>query len=318
MTIGIAAFGPNAGSGVIGGLRAVERIARGAIGGFVSLAAITEDGRLLRASIQVGGAGALFGDTPPAEIAQARIAGVISSGPDRPEPLSDFISAAPGIGIVTGHRMPQTRVEGGIALNALILAKMQSGADPQQAVDQVIAQYPDMDAGFLACSTDGRFGMANTPAVLARGDQASGVLRDPSSAAQVASIHNAIFPHRLVASLANEVAMETMLRSDAPTSWIRIPSGISLEHGPRARIDVGADGTALRVIHHQRKFLTGSWSMGLGDRVAVMSRETQLGWLGYEPFMTLVDGKVRGIDGQDTISVPVLNSLPFEDTEANY
>ncbi len=65
----------------------------------------------------------------PLEIAQAHLVGVISSGPNRPEPLSEFIAAEPGVGIVTGHRMPQTRVDGGVALNALVLEKMKMGAE---------------------------------------------------------------------------------------------------------------------------------------------------------------------------------------------
>ena len=101
MTIGIAAFGPKAGAGIIAGLGAVEKIGRGAIGGFVSLVVLTDDGRLLRASVQVGGSEALFSEELPPEIAQAQCAGLISSGPNRPEPLSQFITAKIGVGIVT-------------------------------------------------------------------------------------------------------------------------------------------------------------------------------------------------------------------------
>ncbi len=57
MTIGIAAFGAGAGRGVIAALKAVECVGRGAIGGFVSFAAIKGDGSLVRASIQTGGGG---------------------------------------------------------------------------------------------------------------------------------------------------------------------------------------------------------------------------------------------------------------------
>ena len=41
MTIGIVAIGPAAGAGIIAGLRGIEKIGRGAIGGFVSLAAVS-------------------------------------------------------------------------------------------------------------------------------------------------------------------------------------------------------------------------------------------------------------------------------------
>ena len=55
MTIGIAASGPSAGAGIMVGLRAIEAIGRGAIGGFVSLAVLTLDGRLVRAETQKDG-----------------------------------------------------------------------------------------------------------------------------------------------------------------------------------------------------------------------------------------------------------------------
>lgn len=312
MTIGIVAFGPNAGVGIVAGLNSVETNGRGAIGGFVSLAALTEDGRLLRASIQDGGSKALFGTDVPTEIGQAKLVGLISSGPNRPEPLSDFIAAEPGVGIVTGHRMPQTRVDDGVALNALVLAKMKSGLHPQAAVDQVIAMYPDMDAGFLACSTDGSIGSGSTQSVLARGDQAVSILEAPPEMAFVASIHNAIFPFHLISKLANEVALDTMLHPDTPVGWVKIVSGIMLERGLEAQIHIGADGQIERIIIPRDHFLKGSWSVGLGDKVAVMASGQHLGWLGYEPFMTLKNGQVQDIDGHKEINIPLLGSLPFE------
>lgn len=312
MTIGIAAFGPNAGAGIVAGLHAVERTGRGAIGGFVSLAALTEDGKLLRASIQDGGSEALFKMAVPTDIEQAKFAGLISSGPNRPEPLSDFIAAEPGVGIVTGHRMPQTRGDDGIALNALVLAKIKTGAHPQVAVDQVIAMYPEMDFGFLALATDGRIGWGSTQTVLARGDQGVGMLEATSSTARAASIHNAIFPSNFISTLTNQVALDTMLHPDMPVGWFKITSGIMLERGPEVQIHIGANGNAERIIVPQNHFLMGSWSVGLGDKVAVLACGQHVGWLGYEPFMTLKDGQVQNIDGHREISIPLLASLPFE------
>jgi hypothetical protein len=60
VTIGIAVRAPNAGQAAFEALRTVERVARGAIGGFVSFVAITADGRLLRAETQRGGTSTLF------------------------------------------------------------------------------------------------------------------------------------------------------------------------------------------------------------------------------------------------------------------
>ena len=56
MTIGIAAFGPNAGLGIISSLDAVEKIGRGTIGGFVGFVALNRKHEIIRAAFQVGGA----------------------------------------------------------------------------------------------------------------------------------------------------------------------------------------------------------------------------------------------------------------------
>lgn len=312
MTIGIATFGPQAGHGAIAALQAVERVGRGAIGGFVSFVALTGDGRLLRATTQTGGAGALFIGDPPEAIATAPLAGLISSGPNRPEPLSGFVAADSAVGFVTGHRMPQTRTPEGIPLNEHVLEAMKAGADPQTAVDQVIARYPDMDAGFLACAVDGRMGLGSMPSVMARGDQGSDLLDTGGPAARAASIHNAIHPHRLIATLANEIALDTMLRPTRILGWITIEAGIPLGQSAHAEIHVDPAGAAERLCHPHGDYLSGTWSMGLGDKVAVLARGERVGWLGYEPFMTLVEGRVASIDGKPELSVPLLERLPFD------
>ncbi len=310
MTIGIAAFGAGAGRGVIAALKAVECVGRGAIGGFVSFAAIKGDGSLVRASTQTGGAGTLFNGHVPDEIAVAHVAGLISSGPNRPDPLSDFIAAEPGVGIVTGHRMPQTRMLDGVALNVHVLREMKAGADPQSAVDQVIATCPDMDAGFLACSFDGRMGMGSTPAVMMRGDLGSGLLEVRSETKRVASIHNAIHPHRLISTVANEIALDTMTLPETPVAWIRVTSGVALHFGPNAQVQVGSNGSADRLVHPNEAYLKGEWSIGLGDRVAVLADGRTIGWLGYEPFMIVADGRVQSVDGQKAIDIPVTSLRP--------
>ena len=115
MTIGIGAIGPNAGLAVFKGLQAAERVGTGSIGGFAVFAAISEDGPLFMSETQRGGTATLFtaGETsgvlPPSEIAAAPYAAVMSSGPDRPAPLSQFLAADPAIGLVTGHRLPNAR-----------------------------------------------------------------------------------------------------------------------------------------------------------------------------------------------------------------
>jgi hypothetical protein len=79
-----------AGQAIFDALRAVERVATGAAGGFAAFVAITEEGDLLRAETQRGGTRTLFiegeitGAALPPRIAAARLAGLMSSRPDRP------------------------------------------------------------------------------------------------------------------------------------------------------------------------------------------------------------------------------------------
>src|SRR5580700_10497992 len=103
MTIAIAAAGTNAGRAVFEGLKAAEKIGTQSIGGFVAFAALTKSGALERAGTQRGGSSTLFIDgdrncvEPPRLVGEAVAAGLISSGPDRPTPLSQFVTAAAGI-----------------------------------------------------------------------------------------------------------------------------------------------------------------------------------------------------------------------------
>ena len=306
MTIGIAAFGPNAALGIISGLDAVEKIGRGAIGGFVSIVALNEKGELIRFASQDGGAKILFTNDLIYRIKGVRLAGLISSGPNRPEPLSQFIAAKPGVGIVTGHRMPQTKSSNGTALNSLVLQNMEKGMHPQQAIDVVTATHPNADAGFIAFSIDGDIGQGNCALVSMRSDQGLGSLSVNKEVAWVSTIHNSISPSGLIVTLANQVTLDTMLSSDLESEWITIEAGIKLELGAEPRVYVGSNGKINRIIVAHGDYLKGQRSIGLGDMVPVVSGSTQLGWLGYEPFLIVENGRIKSVDGCYHARVPVL------------
>lgn len=311
MTIGIAAYGTNAGAGALAALRAVEQVGRGAIGGFISLAVITAKGDLLRAETQSGGTGVLWTDPLFERISVAPCIGLISSGANRPGPLSNFVSADPQIGIVSGHRMPQTPTPDGERLNDVVLAMMRAGHDPQAAIDAVIAQYPGMDAGFVACSTGGKMGLGNMPSVLLRDDHGSVVLRSDEGTECVAAVHNAIQPCRAIGALAGEIALDVMVTQRAPAMWIKMRSGLSLNLKDRNAVHVDADCMVQQIDYATAAHLIGDWSIGLGDKVPVLSGQGQTGWLGYEPFMTIKNGLVKTIDGLQECDIPVFDRLPL-------
>jgi hypothetical protein len=158
MTIGIAAWGPDAGHAVFAALTAAEKVGRGSIGGFAVFVAITGDGRVIRAETQRGGTATLFlngettGTNPPDEAGAAPLAALMSSGPDRPEPLAQFVVADGRAGLVTGHRLPNAAAVSGRPLNAEILELMRTGSAPADAVRQVLEANPHADAGVIAAS----------------------------------------------------------------------------------------------------------------------------------------------------------------------
>src|SRR6218665_3141534 len=101
MTIAIAASGSRAGAAVRDAVLGAELLGRGAIGGFAVLALLSGDGQLHHCMTQRGGASCL--DMPDAWL-PAPTAAAISSGPDRPEPLVQFLPGAARIGLGTGPR----------------------------------------------------------------------------------------------------------------------------------------------------------------------------------------------------------------------
>lgn len=312
MTIGIAASGPGAGLAVWRALRAVERVGRGAIGGFVSLAAIGADGRLHRAEVQRGGAAALFGrdapDAVPETIAAAPLAGLMSSGPDRPEPLAQFVPADPAAGLVTGHRLPNVAGSSGLPLNEEVLRRLRAGDDPRAAVEAVLARNPAADAGVIALDRRGGLFAAETPLVLARGDRGAATRRLRPGGPVAAALHNAVLPHRPLAALAVEVALDAMEPDDATSGTVLLRAGAPLKLGPAPAYLVDAAGREVtRIVVADPRYLEGEWGLGLGHAVELRGEADgrPLGRAAYEPYMVVAGGRLRSADGAGSLPIPV-------------
>ncbi|MEM6693979.1 MAG: hypothetical protein AAF626_04880 [Pseudomonadota bacterium] len=305
MTVGIAATGPFAGASIISGLRAVEAVGRGAIGGFVSLAALTQDQHLIRAETQNGGAQALFDGDVPERLSTAPFAALISSGPDRPPPLSQFVAAMPGVGLVTGHRFPHLPARGGKPLNETILAAMQSGLAPKQAIDQVIADNPDVDAGFIALSVSGNIGLGNMPSVRRRHDQGEAMDRCEDIGASVAVLHNAILPHKPIAELAAEVILDQMRLRGTRVHKIHVSAGLTLRFSRAPEIHVDAASRATEILHPAAQVSVEERAFGMGDSIRVVQHGKTFGWLAQEPFMILKSGVLISLDGKQELELPV-------------
>lgn len=238
MTIGIGAYGPNAGRAVFDALAAAEKVGAGAIGGFVTYAAIGENGEQIRSETQRGGTSTLFteGETtgvePPEAFARARVAGVISSGPDRPEPLAQYVPADPRGGLVTGHRTPPTTGVNGKPMNWDVLDRLVGGKPAAQAIDEVVGASPEADCGLIAIDMEGGSHLRNSERVLRRPDVGSALRRDEASGAVVAVLHNAIRPWPVLAELVAAVGLETMVGEGEPKGWVTIEAGTPIGTGP--------------------------------------------------------------------------------------
>lgn len=317
MTIGIGVMGPKAGLAAFEALAAVERVGRGAIGGFVSFVAITADGELHRAETQRGGTSTLFTDAectgvpPPPEIANAPIAGLMSSGPDRPTPLSQFTPGAAGAGIVTGHRLPNMPGPGssgsdGVPLNQAVLARMQAGEPAGPAAAAVLEQNPEADAGIIALGIDGDSFVGNTAHVARRGDLGQAVLHEPTIGATIAVLHNAIHPHRALAELAAEIALDVMAPMDRLDFRIRVGTEALLELGSENAIHVDHDGNAQHITVTQASWLGPSRDGAVIDFAATVRQGDRLiGHTIAEPYCVVEHGKLISLSGGDHAMIGV-------------
>lgn len=310
MTIGIAASGANAGLAIFRALQAVEAVGSGCIGGFVSLAVITDDGALLRAVTQRGGTSTLFvvdertGTDPPPRIAAATIAALMSSGPDRPEPLAQFVAGDARAGLVTGHRFAHAQGTNGIAFNQDVLDRMMRGATVGNAVDQVVDENNHSDAGLIGIDVHGNIHARNTDRVTARIDAGAAEHSDDAPGVSISILHNAIHPVAGIATMAVDVAMETMRPSWAPEFWIEASAGMQVVLGEHNLVRVDADLRVLEVTTTDPSLLRGRQD---GSPIYIGSQVWQngkrLGYTVFEPYVVLVDGVIESLIGQRSLRV---------------
>ena len=304
MTIGIGAMGPNAGLAVYRTLQLAERIGTGAIGGYAVFAAIGTDGRLHRAETQRGGTGTLFtageqtGVEPPPEIAAAPYAAVMSSGPDRPAPLSQYLPADAAVGLVTGHRLPNGTGRDGRVLNDAVLAGMADGLAAEAALSRVLDAEPDADAGMIALGPGRGIALANSARVARRPDLGSALLTAPDGAA-IAILHNAIRPAGTLAPLLAEAGLEMMLGTHAPVGAVEVAAGTPVVLADRDRVHVDAAGLAYRVETTDARIVAGRHNCAaIYIGAEVVGPAGLLGHTIEEPNVMVEDGRIVRMSGQ--------------------
>ncbi len=312
VTIGIAVRGPGAGLAAFRALAAVEKIGRGAIGGFVSFVALTADGRVLRAETQRGGTGTLFtdgentGTLPPAELAAAPMAGLMSSGPDRPSPLAQFTPAASGVGLVTGHRLPNMPGVDGMPLNQAVLDRMTKGETAARAAELVLERNPEADAGIIALGLKGDVFAGNTIYTARRGDLGRALATQPENGAVVAVLHNAIHPCPALADLAVSVALDVIDPPDRVDFSIDVAAGTPIELADENAVHVDAAGRARRITVAQASWLGPSRDGAVIDFAAAVLQDGRLiGHTVAEPYCVVEEGRLVSLSGGDDVVIGV-------------
>lgn len=241
MTIGIATRGPMAGLAAWRSLLAAELLGRGEIAGFCVFTWRDAKGRFHQVTTQRGGTSGLPELTSGWR--EAEMAAVISSGPDRAEPLTQFLPCDPDAGLVTGHRLPTSRTAEGTALNLAALTLLKSGGLSAQSLGDLLAS-PGMDAGLICLPLKGPVVMANAPRVEARDDHGRALREEGPRVAAV--LHNSIHAaslagHALAEALAG-IAAETLGLGSARHGIARLPDQIRVVAAAEEAIHLDAEG----------------------------------------------------------------------------
>ncbi len=256
MTIGIACYGENAVAAAMSAVMGAELAGRGAIGGFAVLAVLDEKGAFRHVCIQRGGVSGL--DIPDAWRA-ARTAAIISSGPDRPEPLVQFLPGRSEIGLVTGHRLPNSLNGEGVPVNEAVLRLLEQGRAPQAAIDDVLGAEPEMDAGLIALTAQGAIGWANTGRVARRPDL--GQAAKAGAGHGYALLHNSIYSnHASGAELAQclgDLAWSALNGTPEAHGLLRLDEPVALRLAQQDRVHVDAGGRILALETANKALLSG-------------------------------------------------------------
>lgn len=307
MTIGMAVRAPAAGAALLTALSRLEAISDGAIGGFVSVAAMTADGTIARAEVQRGGARALLDSLQDRAVLECPLAVVMSSGPDRPAPLAQFTPARARVGLVTGHRFPNTLGSNGKPIAEEALDLIENGLSPDAAVSQVVTTNPRSDAGLILLSANGRIGIADSPLLRRHHDR--GMALEQTDSYSVAVLHNSIEPTQLLAPLALYLVKNALGVTHGVLPVLRLAAGVPVHHSSdRSCIVVDGSGEATALEIATECHGDDPWSAGLGPKAAIMRADRLIGHTNVDPFLVIRGGRLVSVNGLEALSLPYVEA----------
>ena len=289
MTIGIAIRGPRAGLAAIATLRSVELLGRGAIGGFCVFAFRDPDGEFHYATTQDGGTAGL--DLPNGWD-QTDLAALISSGPNRPEPLTQFLPTRTDVGLVTGHRLPNSRLSDGIPINQRALELMGQNVLDNTTLQQLVDQAPAMDAGLICLPPTGPCLIANSPRVTGRDDVGRYIFHQHDHACAI--LHNSIYSACLkgdaLAAVLGAIGLEQMGIGQAALGFATLPDQVKVVPGYEEYVQIDDTGRVLAIYSADPAYAEARPRItAIYSRVPILRDGKRIGWAATEVFARVAD-----------------------------
>ena len=304
MTIGIVVRGPQAGTALVNSLSAIESIAEGSIGGFVSFVVLDKDHTPTFYKCQAGGITSLFAcenkSDLPIELMNATRAALISSGPNRPEPLHRFLAWDDKGNLVSGHRFPHMQTKQNIPLNQQALSILQMYGSDEHRLDELIEQNPDLDAGLVTMDAHGCIYQSNTARVAARGDTASRNMQTPEYAYSITL--NSILPPDPIAEIL-AVKLQRRLELDRrPVLHVTTDSPISNSNVKSVEID--DTGRVVNINTPERHWFSPEHEGALIETGTIVLRDSvTIGKVHEEPYVISRNGKIIALSGKQNVSL---------------
>ncbi|WP_026958857.1 DUF6963 family protein [Aliagarivorans taiwanensis] len=302
MTIGIVADGPNIALKVVDALSRAEQFAGGAIGGFVTMVVFDEHNQPHYFDTQNGGVTALQGRV--AELQGSQRIGLISSGAWRPEPLSRFLAWDEQGNIVSGHRFPQLLISSGEALNQRLLSEIQDRGINAEQLDGLLAEHPDLDAGFVAIDKLGGLYQQDCAMLSERDDTAAGLVC--TKTCSIALTMNSIAPAELV----KDFIIGSVTRPEQELGAICLNSDTELRVAPSNKLFVDAAGQVIRAeLNDQRCFAPYYEGSLFLKGTKVYNPQGLYGMTADEPYVVCTHGRIsflcveQGKDGAEQLSL---------------
>ena len=231
------------------------------------------------------------------------MAGFIASGPNRPEPLSDFLVASADTGLLTGHRLPNFPGIDGKPMNQSVLDMMSNGIAVQDAVNTILERNPSADCGLIAIDKKAN-GHCGNSIGMARPD--AGMTTATRGNSSVWVLHNAVEPGLSLAPLLAEITLDSMSPDYAPTGSITLHAGCEVQPGNHTQLQIDADNR-VRTIKLSQYPVNESLAVpiNIGYRPPALRDDRLAGCLLYEPFLLATSGRLISIDGQNELAIPI-------------